>query len=134
MWRRNQKNMTKRDCKSTVGLEQGSSGIEAFKDSSNCHLKLRRTWLLLIMMVMMIVGDDYYFSYLLSKIRKLHISVFFFLLFSNIPKRQIALYLPCPCRQLVGQLTSPLTFVNIYRHKSPLLTQYHSLPISTKLY
>ena len=52
MWRRNQKKMTKRDCKSTVGLEQGSSGIEAFKDSSNCHLKLRRTWLLLMMMVM----------------------------------------------------------------------------------
>ena len=78
MWRRNQKKMTKRDCKSTVGLEQGSSGIEAFKDSSNCHLKLRRTGLLLIMMVMMIVGDDYYFSYFLSKIRNLQISVFFF--------------------------------------------------------
>ena len=34
----------------------------------------------------------------------------------------------------VGWLTSPLIFFNIYRHKSPLLTQYHSIPISTKLY
>ena len=27
-----------------------------------------------------------------------------------------------------------INFFNIYRHKSPLLTQYHSIPISTKLF
>ena len=27
-----------------------------------------------------------------------------------------------------------INFFNIYRHKSPLLTQYHSIPIITKLY
>ena len=35
---------------------------------------------------------------------------------------------------LVGRSTSPLILFNIYRHKSPLLTHYHSIPISTKLY
>ena len=36
--------------------------------------------------------------------------------------------------QSVGWLTSPLFFFNVYRHKSPSLTQYHFIPISTKLY
>ena len=64
----------------------------------------------------------------------LQISAFF--LFSNFRKRQIALYSPC---RLVGRSVGRLVdvtinFFNIYRHKSPLLTQYHSIPISTKLY
>ena len=35
----------------------------------------------------------------------------------------------------VGRLVDvTINFFNIYRHKSPLLTQYNSIPISTKLY
>ena len=67
---------------------------------------------------------------------KLQISAFF--LFSNFRKRQIALYSPCrlvgrSVGRSVGRLTSPLIFFNIYRHNSPLLTQYHLIPHRTML-
>ena len=41
----------------------------------------------------------------------------------------------CPIfAHLVGRRHHYFFHFNIYRHKSPLLTQYHSIPISTKLY
>ena len=62
----------------------------------------------------------------------LQISAFF--LFSNFRKRQIALYSPCwSVGRLVSRSTSPLIFFNIYRHNSPLLTQYHLIPHRTML-
>ena len=66
---------------------------------------------------------------------KLQISAFF--LFSNIRKGRL-LYIH-PVGWLVGRLVGwsvdvTINFFNIYRHKSPLLTQYNSIPISTKLY
>ena len=40
-----------------------------------------------------------------------------------------------PVGQSVGRLVDvTINFFNIYRHKSPLSTQYHSIPISTKLF
>ena len=74
----------------------------------------------------------------------LQISAFYFPTF----KRQIALYSPCrlvgrSVGWLVGRLVGrsvgwsvdvTINSFNIYRHKSPLLTQYHSIPISTNQY
>ena len=54
-------------------------------------------------------------------------------LFSNFRKGRL-LYIR-PVGRSVGWLVDvTINFFNIYRHKSPLLTQYHSIPISTKLY
>ena len=60
-----------------------------------------------------------------------------FFLFSNFRKGRL-LYIR-PVGWLVGRSVGwwvdvTINFFNIYRHKSPLLTQYHSIPISTKLY
>ena len=61
----------------------------------------------------------------------LQISAFF--LFSNIRKGRL-LYIR-PVGRLVGWLVDvTINSFNIYRHKSPLLTQYHSIPISTNQY
>ena len=56
----------------------------------------------------------------------LQISAFF--LFSDFRKGRL-LYI-CPVGWLVDVT---INFFNIYRHKSPLLTQYHSILISTEL-
>ena len=54
----------------------------------------------------------------------------------KLSKRLIALYLPCwSVGWLVGRSVDvTINSFNIYRHKSPLLTQYHSIPISTNQY
>ena len=57
----------------------------------------------------------------------LQISAFFLL--SNFRKGRLLYIRPVGC--LVGVT---INFFNIYKHKSPLLTQYHSIPISPKLY
>ena len=56
-----------------------------------------------------------------------------FFLFSNFRKGRL-LYI-CHVGRLVGWLVDvTINLFNIYRHKSPILTQYHLIPISTKLY
>ena len=61
----------------------------------------------------------------------LQISAFF--LFSNIRKGRLPNI--CSVGRLVGwSVDVTINFFNIYRHKSPLLTQYHSIPISTNQY
>ena len=54
-----------------------------------------------------------------------------FFYFLNFEKGRL-LYIH-PVGRLVGWLTSPLIFFNIYRHNSPLLTQYHLIPHRTML-
>ena len=61
----------------------------------------------------------------------LQISAFF--LFPNFQKGRL-LYIH-PVGRSVGWLVDvTINFFDIYRHKCPLLTQYNSIPISTKLY
>ena len=56
-----------------------------------------------------------------------------FFLFSNIRKGRL-LYIR-PVGRLVGwSVDVTINSFNIYRLKSPLLTQYRSIPITTKLY
>ena len=67
-----------------------------------------------------------------SNHRVLQISAFF--LFSNFGKGRL-LYIR-PVGWLVGwsvgwSVDVTINFFNIHRHKSPLLTQYHAIPIST---
>ena len=59
---------------------------------------------------------------------------FYFLTFKKADCSIFALLVGRSVGWLVGWSTSPLIFLNIYRPKSPLLTQYHLIPINTKLY
>ena len=52
----------------------------------------------------------------------------------NFEKADCSIFALLVGRSVGWSVDVTINFFNIYRHKSPLLTQCHSIPISTKLY